>query len=278
MSQEIRESILQFGEPEPGNEKRLLGILARPSQPDPTLPVIVIPNTGFEHRVGPNRLHVQISRALAAAGYYVLRFDLGGLGDSSPPVGHAASMVKDSQLAMDALDKLKLGRNYLFIGLCSGANDAHQTARVDERIVGMFCLDGHAFESPRFRQLRLKKRLLHPWRSLRNVIARWLPQFRAHQSMGSQGAEAEIIVWPSKQQVEADYQLFLDRQMHMAFFFTGDIQSVYLYAEQHYDVFPMLRGWAPVWFLPHIDHTLTRRAAREEMIAHIHKWLSSLKD
>lgn len=37
-------------------------------------------------------------------------------------------------------------------------------------------------------------------------------------------------------------------------------------------MFPALRGTAPVWFLPHLDHTLSRREGREEVTAHIQGW------
>lgn len=275
MSLAIRETVLPFGETSAAEGKRLFGILTRPATIATEKPVIVIPNTGFEHRVGPNRLHVQVARALAAAGYCVLRFDVSGLGDSDPPRGAAASALDDARLALDALDHLRLGSRYVLIGLCSGAHDAHQLARVDSRVVGLFCIDGYAFATPKFRRLQWWARLTHPTRTLRNMMGRIDPAYRIAEP---QGMEAELIAWPGFDEVAADYQAFLDRQLHMAFVFTGDIQMIYLYADQHYELFPALRGWAPVWFLPHIDHTLTRRAAREEMIAHIRKWLLSLSD
>ncbi len=273
MSAGLRESVLPFGEAGAAEGQRLLGILTRPALVQAERPVVVIPNTGFEHRVGPNRLHVQIARALAAAGYCVLRFDVSGLGDSDPPRGRAASSLNDCQLALDALQAQGLGTRYLMVGLCSGAHDAHQLACVDARVVGMFCIDGYAYPTLRFRGLHLWTRLSHAVRSLRNLAGRVHARYLIDEP---RGLGADLVPWPGREAVAADYQKLLARNVAMSFVFTGDIQDTYLYNDQHYEVFPALRGRATVRFLPHIDHTLTRRAAREEMITLIREELSGL--
>lgn len=270
MSSVLREQPLQFGE-----GKRLFGILTLPAAPDVARPVVVIPNTGFDHRVGPNRLHVQTARALAAAGYCVLRFDVSGLGDSDGPRDRPASSRADFALALDALDARRLGTRYVVVAVCSGAHDGHQLCRVDERVAGLFTIDGYAFPNAKFRRLAWQGKLLHPLRSLQNLAGRWLPRYRL---MEPQGANTDVVVWPPAEEVRVDYQRFLERRLQLAFLFTGDVQNLYLYADQHYDVFPLLRGKAPLWFLPHIDHTLTRRSAREEVIALIRQWLVGLSN
>ena len=67
-----------------GRRKSLVGILTEPQQAAGARerPAVVILNAGIIHRVGPNRLHVQLARALAQAGVTVLRFDMSGIGDS----------------------------------------------------------------------------------------------------------------------------------------------------------------------------------------------------
>ena len=248
MTVPFREVVLQFGE-----QGRLFGILTLPYTINPARPVVLIPNTGFEHRVGPNRLHVQTARALAAAGFCTVRFDVSGLGDSDAPAGGAASALVDSQLLLDLLDKRKLGSRYMVIGLCSGSHDGHQLCRADERVIGLFSIDGYAFPNARHCWLYWANRLSHPLRSLRNVAGRFLPQYRLSEP---RGLGAEMIQWPSSTEVAVDYQHFVQRGVSMAFVFTGDVPGSYLYADQHYDVFPMLRG-----------------AAREEMIRYIREWL-----
>ena len=67
-----------------GRHKSLVGIFTESSQsPAVTAPpTVVLLNAGIVHRVGPNRMHVLLARALAAAGISSLRFDMSGIGDS----------------------------------------------------------------------------------------------------------------------------------------------------------------------------------------------------
>jgi uncharacterized protein len=64
--------------------KKLYGIV---HVPDGTVPEskrigINLLNPGIKYRVAPNRLNVKLARTLCSKGYYVLRFDPAGIGDS----------------------------------------------------------------------------------------------------------------------------------------------------------------------------------------------------
>ena len=78
----MHEKVVAFGE---GN--RLVGVLSEPMIPSASgSPVgVVFLNSGLLHHVGPFRLYVDIARNLAELGLVSLRFDIGGLGDSSLP-------------------------------------------------------------------------------------------------------------------------------------------------------------------------------------------------
>ena len=56
----------------------LMGILAKPETPADTGVIVIV--GGPQYRVGSHRQFVLLSRALAAAGYAVLRFDYRGMG------------------------------------------------------------------------------------------------------------------------------------------------------------------------------------------------------
>lgn len=264
----LKETPLRFGE-----QGRLLGILTVPQLAAPGRPTVIIPNTGLEHRVGPNRLHIQIARALAASGYCSLRFDIAGLGDSDPAPGQAASSLADLHQAAAMLASRRLGEQLVLIGLCSGAHDAHQFAAADDRVAGALFIDGYAYPTARFRLIRHWQRLSDParlWRRLR----------RPAEPVGERppGIEVELFRRPPLEQARADYGRMLARGAHLAFVYTGDVQYEYVYRDQLLAVFPELRGYAKVWHLPHADHTLSRRVTREQLIALARDWLTGLAE
>ena len=118
------ESVVLLG---PG--KSLVGIVTTPRvlEESASSTCAVILNAGIIHRVGPNRLHVEMARALANSGLQVVRFDLSGIGDSEArgeslaPLESALADIRD---ALDTLSATRGLRKFIVIGLCSGANHA----------------------------------------------------------------------------------------------------------------------------------------------------------
>jgi exosortase A-associated hydrolase 1 len=101
----------------------LLGILARPLQAAATGVVVLV--GGPQYRVGSHRQFVLLSRALAEAGYAVLRFDVRGMGDSEGRPGDFQHTVDDISVAIQALQQAvpEVSRVVLW-GLCDGASAA----------------------------------------------------------------------------------------------------------------------------------------------------------
>ena len=143
-STEIRESIVRFGE-----RGRLFGLLAEPASGRWDTGVIVS-NTGANHRVGPNRLGISLTRCLAADGVAAMRIDLAGLGDSGPLADggekrlYASESAADVKAAIDAL-VARGCKNVLLVGLCSGGYVSFQAALTDTRVRGLVMIDPLAF-------------------------------------------------------------------------------------------------------------------------------------
>jgi alpha-beta hydrolase superfamily lysophospholipase len=122
------ESILRFGV-----DRKLFGIVSEPRENAAKAPAILLANAGSTHHVGPNRLYVFLARALARAGFRVLRFDLPGLGDSviddasseNDPYVDATNDVIASAIA--ALGE-QHAASFVMSGLCSGAHAAFHAA------------------------------------------------------------------------------------------------------------------------------------------------------
>jgi len=116
---------------------RLLGILHVPSSNPRTLGVLVVVG-GPQYRAGSHRQFVLMARALAAAGYPVLRFDHRGIGDSDGVPRSFEELDQDVRAALDALHgELPRLRGTVIFGLCDGASAALMYSRQDPRLAGL---------------------------------------------------------------------------------------------------------------------------------------------
>ena len=124
-----------------GKTGSLVGIISDPSEPKhgKNHPAVILLNAGLVHRVGPNRLYVRLARALAANGFVAFRFDFSGIGDSQvryDKLPFDESAVDEVQDAMDLLTETRQINRFLLLGICSGAENALNTARRDPRVIG----------------------------------------------------------------------------------------------------------------------------------------------
>ena len=191
----MQESVIQFG-PNDG----LIGFLTTPDESVrvANAPTAVILNAGIVHRIGPFRLHIDIARQLAAAGYSTLRVDLSGLGDSLPStekLGDKNRAVLDVADAFDYLGENQGADKFVLLGLCSGAFNAHQVCVQDSRVVGAVFMDGIVFPTTGYFWRHTVGRLLKP-RFYRNAIKRranFKKQRWINEDAGEELAEGEFF-------------------------------------------------------------------------------------
>ena len=121
----------------------LVGILARPAA-DAAATGVVIVVGGPQTRVGSHRQFVLLARALAAAGYPALRFDVRGMGDSGGAQRDFEAIALDIGAAIDALRQACPGVAKIVLwGLCDAASASllYWEARRDPRVYGMCLLN-----------------------------------------------------------------------------------------------------------------------------------------
>src|SRR4029077_21192229 len=109
-----------------GPGDRLFGIFTEPAGAAGTAPSVILLNTGCEYHVGPNRLYVPLAREWATRGHLVLRYDLGGIGDSAPPPGAPDNVAYPGHMLDDAREAIAFVRKeaatdgrVIAAGLCS---------------------------------------------------------------------------------------------------------------------------------------------------------------
>jgi pimeloyl-ACP methyl ester carboxylesterase len=123
-----------------GQDKSLVGILSEPLQKtNKGLPALILLNAGMLHRVGPNRLNVNVARKMAAAGFTVLRFDFSGLGDSrvrNDNLPFEKSSIAEIEEAMNFIQSTRDIDRFILAGLCSGADVTFKMAGLSDRVAG----------------------------------------------------------------------------------------------------------------------------------------------
>ncbi|QEG22140.1 alpha/beta hydrolase [Mariniblastus fucicola] len=262
----MKETVCNFGP-----EKRLFGILTTPDEDVriPNAPIALILNAGIVHRVGPFRIHVDIARQLAAAGFSTLRLDLSGLGDSAPRTGSYEiedRAVLDVGDAMDFLQRETGVDQFALLGLCSGAYNAHRVAVKDKRIVGTVFLDGIVFRTFGYYFRRFTR--YFRYRFWRNAIRRRLSSSRGEvDAETSAFNESEFFdVGLNRDVVVEQLNLLMHRDVQMLFLYTDGYDDI-VGRSQFQEMYGLRPddGQLQVEYYPKSEHTFrlieNRRAA-----------------
>ena len=276
----MREEILTIGK-----DAVIVGILTEPEnvpreQSGVIKPVVLLPNAGILHRVGPYRQWVNLARRLGEDGFSVFRFDITGLGDSdmrNDVRDDAERAIADIIEVMDHLDKNQGASTFVIIGLCSGADYGHPVAVMDERVVGTFFIDGFGYRTrlwyvhhylPRLFDLkRIKNRLRKLCnRLLPASFVIGIPELKATQYLRE---------FPPREKVEAELRQLVDRDVSMFFIYTNGVARYLNYANQFRAMFPKLdwKDKIQVEFYPESDHTFTLLAHRLKLEELVRSWM-----
>jgi len=105
---------------------RLFGVVGTPTTPEPRRRGVVLIHGWGGYRIGPRRILVHAARRLAEAGFFTLRFDLRGRGDSAGEGRKTCldDMIEDTLHAVDFLSGATEAQRITLLGICSGANVA----------------------------------------------------------------------------------------------------------------------------------------------------------
>jgi pimeloyl-ACP methyl ester carboxylesterase len=276
-----------------GHRESLVGVVTLPPAGLPTgedRPFIIVLNSGLVHRVGPFRQGVILARKLASRGFRVLRFDLSGFGDSPPTKSNSPrqeQVVSDGRAAMEFLIAHYGATRFIVGGLCAGAIYAHRICLADERVVGMWMLDGYAYPTRRY-WLHMLSRKIRQARSVRALCGSLLrrAQLKLRSLRGTVDAkgasdDGQVIfneVWPDISVARSEVERILRRGSRMLFVYTGG-WSTFVHPRQFNEMFPNVAGHegVTVKYYPEADHTYLSVAHREQMFHDLANFVDTIR-
>jgi len=271
-----------------GNEPELVGIYNHSdnhrhvpdeyaSESNTERPVILLLNSGLLPNTGPYRLYVRMARHFSRLGFDSFRFDLSGIGESNrrdDTLPRAQQQIDDIKIIMDSLEESHGRKQFVVMGICTGADNAHRAMVADERIVGAVGIDGYYYATSRYYQNYLFRHLaprllrIETWREKIHQLL--TAKARRHSQPVTLPFRWEV---PAKEKTAADYQLFISRNAHKLCIFTASWP--YNYQDQLADAFPQLPIGENVkaLYLENAEHMFPLKEDRDQLTNAISLWL-----
>lgn len=257
-----------------GPDGGLIGIITTPDERHSHLPAVVLLNAGLLHRVGPNRLNVDLARALATRGYSSLRFDMAGVGDSELMTGSLLDIERSRQDVVEAMHGMAAAEGstaFVLIGLCTGAYNAFRAALIDERVTGAVLIDGYSYPTLRSSARHYGRRMLQ-LRRWTNYVARRFGE------TGGSDKPSDLVVFEneevSRDRFESELRTLIDRHVRLFMVYTEMGPLAYNYEGQLADAFPSVpMDDVDVVYYQGTDHTFTLPGNRHRFVADVGAWM-----
>ena len=275
----MKEKVVTFGE---GN--RLVGVMTEAEECEETkdAPAVLILHAGITHHVGPFRLHVVTARRLAACGYNVLRFDVGGMGDSlahKDPGYDVDRVIADIRYAMDELTERKGIKRFVLMGLCTGASNAHKVAVIDDRVEGYISLGGYAYPTRQFYIRQYWALALDPKRIFNVVLRLGRKLFSKSETGNKETLLSEQFHWwllPPKDKTRKDFVTLVDRGVNLLLVFSAGERNSFNYRQQMEHAFSSVdfKGRLKVVLNKYADHTYSMAIDRDRLMSQMIGWLN----
>ena len=262
----MTEVACQFGE-----AGHLVGVISEPSGTARRVAIVLV-NAGLVPKMGPYRMYVQLARRLAHDGFTVLRFDLGGIGDSSaartsePLRARTALDIRasvDQVLAHSGVDGVILA------GLCSGAEDSFRYAETDPRVRGVVMIDPFGYRTPgwRWRHVlyRAARRALRAAGVYEPIVA------SVPSPTGSPIGKVVSYTYMEHAEAARILRAMLARRALVHFVYTGGSRDTFNHRAQLAAMFPEIARDPLVTLdhLPFLDHTQLLEEDRRAVVTAI---------
>jgi alpha-beta hydrolase superfamily lysophospholipase len=244
-------------------DDRLAGIVTAAAAPASRRALVLV-NAGVVPKHGPFRLYAELARRVADDGYTTLRFDLGGLGDSTADTSGAPLVARTAAEIRAAVDHVATtGRHDRVVvgGLCSGAEDAFRYAETDARVTGVVLVDPFAYRTPGW----------YPRDFVRRATGRVLRALGAWQPLAPGGRRLVDYRYMARREATRILAALVTRRARVHFVYTGGSARAFNHAGQ---LAAMFRGVdlddrVTVDHLPDIEHTQLLAEDRARLVGAI---------
>ena len=238
---------------------------------------LLLSNVGMLNRIGPFRLYVELARAVADAGWWALRFDESGMGDSAPRAdGSTLSMGAHQDIidAMDFLQETQGIEQFVLLGLCSGVDSMYAAAMQDTRVHGAIFLDGYSYPTARY-YLRRVLRVFDGARWTHFVRRR---MERLQTPRRPRARDVFDRVCPPRAQFRHDIDAFTGRGARALCLFTATVDQVYNAPRQLFEILGASGDRSRITAVRAgaADHLFTRVSARNELITLVLRWMTAV--
>lgn len=269
---------MSVGEPIP-----LVGILSEPETLNKEKPLVLILNSGVMHHIGTCRISVKLARALAIAGYASMRFDYSGIGDSEQRRGGLSfleSAPTESAEVMDFIQKRRGIKKFIIYGLCSGADAAYETARVDKRVVGICQIDGYCYKTWSWYLLHYKKRILKLNVWLNFIKRKLMNQPNSHISIDDIDSEyiekaSYIREFPVRSEYANGLRTLVNNSVKIFCIFTDGQSHIINHASQYKESLKEVafKNYLRVDYIPEAEHIITEPDCQKDIVQRIVQWV-----
>ncbi len=267
-----------------GLEPQLVGIYTQAAS-DPqkaankAKPTILLVNSGLLNRTGPFGQYVRMAREFALHGFSTFRFDLSGIGDSDRRNDNRSAdehAMQDIKEVMSFLEQQNNDKNFIIMGICTGADNAHRAMLKHKKIIGAVSIDGYCYPTFKYYFNYYYARLwrLSCWLNLlKSLFVRFGAVFiKRNKKQDFESFDFEWIL-PTRSKTSADFNHFIQRNAYLLNVFTASWPCNY--DEQLADALPNVEFGDNIKsvYIENAEHTFPFIENRSRLSKIIVNWL-----